>query len=145
MRFLQNLVPLPFTLVIKIFPPLEKHIETSTAHILILSNVILVAFLAENYLILDNETLMFVTDQIVNKVHRNIIHQGNLLIISITLIHVTRAIQVLQYNSLVVAHQNVPITSVLTNCTLGSWKDFDVDLSLIGSNEMIWKTCFVHC
>ena len=94
--------------------------HSTAQHILILSNVILVAFLAENYYILDNETLMFVTDQIVNKVHRNIIHQRNLLIISITLIHVTRAIQVLQYNSLVVARQNVPITSVLTNCTLGS-------------------------
>ena len=47
------------------------------------------------------------------------------------------------YKSLVVARQNVPITPVLTNCTLGAWKDFDVDLSLIGSEEMIWKTCFV--
>ena len=41
-------------------------------------------------------------------------------------------------------HQNVdlPIMSILTNCTLGSWKDFDVDLSLIGSEEMIRKTYF---
>ena len=53
-----------------------------------------------------------------------------------------RAIQVLSDNSLVVADQNVPITSILTNCTLGSWKDFDVDLSLIGSKEVIWKTCY---
>ena len=44
--------------------------------------------------------------------------------------------------SLVVARQNVPITSILTNCVLGSWKDFDVDILLIGSKEMIWKTCF---
>ena len=51
-------------------------------------------------------------------------------------------IQVLSYNSLVLARQNVSITSVLTNCTLGSWKDIDVNLSLIGYKEMIWKTCF---
>ena len=51
-------------------------------------------------------------------------------------------IQVLSYNSLVVARQNVPITSILTNCTLDSWKDFDVDLSLIASKEITWKTCF---
>ena len=37
---------------------------------------------------------------------------------------------------------NVPITSILTDFTQGSWKDFDVDLSLIGSTEMIWKTSF---
>ena len=46
------------------------------------------------------------------------------------------------YNSLVVACQNVPTTSVLTNFTLGSWKDFDVGLSLIGSKELTWKTSF---
>ena len=51
-------------------------------------------------------------------------------------------IQVLSYNSLVIARQNVPITSILTNCTLGSWKDFDVDFSVIGSKEMIWKTSY---
>ena len=56
-----------------------------------------------------------------------------------------QAIQVLSYNSLVFARQNVPITWILTNFTLGSWKDFDVDLSLIGSKEMIWKTCFETC
>ena len=33
----------------------------------------------------------------------------------------------------------VPITSVLTNFTLGSWKHFGVGLSLIGSKEIIWK------
>ena len=50
-----------------------------------------------------------------------------------------RTIQVLAYNSLVVARQNVPITSILTNCTLGSWKDFDVDLSLIGPKKWYGK------
>ena len=54
-----------------------------------------------------------------------------------------KPIQVLSYNSLVIARQNVPITSILTNCTLGSWQDFDFNLSLIDSKEMIWKTCFV--
>ena len=52
------------------------------------------------------------------------------------------SIQVLSYDSLVVALQNVPITSILTNHTLGSWRGFDVNLSLIGSKEMIWKTCY---
>ena len=33
----------------------------------------------------------------------------------------------------------MPITSILTNFTLGSWKDFDVELSLIGSTEMKWE------
>ena len=51
-------------------------------------------------------------------------------------------IQVLSYSSFVVARQNEPITSILTNCTLGPWKDFDIDLWLIGSKEMIWKTCY---
>ena len=49
----------------------------------------------------------------------------------------------MRYNSLLVAHQNVPITAILTDFTLGSWKDFDVGLLLIGSKEMIWITCFV--
>ena len=49
--------------------------------------------------------------------------------------------QVMWYYSLVVARHNVPITSFLTYFALGSWKDFD--LSLIGSNEKIWKTFFV--
>ena len=48
----------------------------------------------------------------------------------------------LSYNFLVVVRQNVPITSILADCTLGSWKDFDINLSLIGSKEMIWKTCY---
>ena len=49
-------------------------------------------------------------------------------------------------NSLVVARQNVPITLILTNFTLGPWKDYDVDLLLIGSKEyvkkkpVLWKT-----
>ena len=51
-------------------------------------------------------------------------------------------IQVLWCNSLVDARQNLPITSIFTEFTLGSWKDFDVGLSLIGSKEMIWKTSF---
>ena len=38
---------------------------------------------------------------------------------------------------LAVAQQNVPIKSILTDFTPGSWKDFDVGLSLIGSKEMI--------
>ena len=52
------------------------------------------------------------------------------------------AIQILSYNSLFVAYQNLPITSNFTDCTLGWWKDFDIDLSPIGSKEMIWKTCY---
>ena len=36
--------------------------------------------------------------------------------------------------------QNVPITSILSDFTLGSWKDFDVGLSLIGSKEIIWNS-----
>ena len=54
-----------------------------------------------------------------------------------------KSIQVFLYNSLGVARQNVPITSILANYTLGSWKDFDVNLSLIGSKDMIWKTFYV--
>ena len=42
------------------------------------------------------------------------------------------------FNSPVTAPQNVPIA----NFTQGSWKDFDVHLSLIGCKEMIWKTLF---
>ena len=45
-------------------------------------------------------------------------------------------------NSLVAARQNVPITSILTDFALASWEDFDVGLSLIGSEEMIWITYF---
>ena len=41
------------------------------------------------------------------------------------------------YNSLVVARQNMPITSIHTDFTLGSWKDFDVDLKLISSKEIV--------
>ena len=39
-------------------------------------------------------------------------------------------------HSPVVARQNVPITSNLTDFTLASLKDFDVALSPIGSKEM---------
>ena len=63
-------------------------------------------------------------------------------VINIVACDEVNSIQVLSYNSLVVAYQNVPITSILTNYTLGSWKDFDVDLSLIGSKEIIWKICY---
>ena len=51
-------------------------------------------------------------------------------------------IQVVRYNSLIVACQNVPITSILTDFALGSWKYTDVGLWLTGSKEMIWKTSF---
>ena len=37
---------------------------------------------------------------------------------------------------------NCAITSIFTDFTPGSWKDFDVGLSLIGSKEMTWITCF---
>ena len=60
----------------------------------------------------------------------------------ITSRHLSISILVLSYNSLLVSRQNVPITSILANCTLFSWNDFDVDLFLIGSKEIIWKTCF---
>ena len=53
------------------------------------------------------------------------------------------AIQVVRYDSLVFARQNMPITSTLTDFTLGSWKYFDVSFSLIGSKEMEWITSFV--
>ena len=49
---------------------------------------------------------------------------------------------ILWYNSLFVCHQNVPITSILTDFTLVSWKDFDVNFLLIGSKEMIWISSF---
>ena len=52
-------------------------------------------------------------------------------------------IQVVWYDSLVVARQNVPITSILTDFISGSWKDFDGALSLIGSKEIIWITYLV--
>ena len=39
------------------------------------------------------------------------------------------------YNNLIIAYQNVPITSVLTDFTLGSLKDFDVGISLFHKNE----------
>ena len=39
--------------------------------------------------------------------------------------------EVMWYNSLVVARQNVQITSILSDFTLGSWTNFDVSLSLI--------------
>ena len=45
------------------------------------------------------------------------------------------SIQVMWYDSVVVGRQNVQITSILTDFTLGSWKDFDVGLSLIGSKK----------
>ena len=46
-------------------------------------------------------------------------------------------------SSVVVACQNVPITSTFTDFTAGPWKDFDVDRSLIGSTDLIWITYFV--
>ena len=51
-------------------------------------------------------------------------------------------IQVMWYNSLIIDRQNLPITSILTEFTLGSWKDFDVGLLLIGSKEMLRITSF---
>ena len=42
----------------------------------------------------------------------------------------------------VMANQNVPITSIFTDFTLGSWEDFDVGLTLIGSKEIMWITFF---
>ena len=45
-------------------------------------------------------------------------------------------------NSLFIAHQNEPIRFILTNCTLGSLKDFDVGLSLVGSQEILWDNLF---
>ena len=53
-------------------------------------------------------------------------------------------IQVMWYNSRVVARKNVPITSTFTDFILGSLKDFEVTLSLIGSKEMIWITYLDH-
>ena len=44
-------------------------------------------------------------------------------------------IQAIWYNSIIVACPNVPITSILTDFSLGSWKDFDVGLLLIGSRR----------
>ena len=54
------------------------------------------------------------------------------------------SIQVMQFNSTVIAHQIAPITSILTESMLGSWKEFDVGLSLIGSKEITCKTSFVR-
>ena len=48
----------------------------------------------------------------------------------------------MRYNSLVLTHQNVPVTSILTDFTPNSRKHFDVRLSLIGSKEIIWITSF---
>ena len=39
------------------------------------------------------------------------------------------------YNFLAVAHLNAPIIHNLTDFTPGWWKNFDVDLSLIGSKK----------
>ena len=44
-------------------------------------------------------------------------------------------IQVLWYNYLVIARQNVQIASILTDFRLGSRKDFDAALPLIGSKR----------
>ena len=52
------------------------------------------------------------------------------------------AIQTMRYDSFLVTCRSVPITSIFTDFTLGSWKDFDEGLSLISSWEMTWKTCF---
>ena len=38
---------------------------------------------------------------------------------------------------MIVARKKEPITSILINFTLGSRRDFDVGLSLIGSKEMV--------
>ena len=51
-------------------------------------------------------------------------------------------IQVIRYNSLIIARQNVLVTSVLSNFILDLWKDFCVGLSLIDSKETIWKNSF---
>ena len=52
------------------------------------------------------------------------------------------AIKTFPYNSLLVARQNAPITSINTEVILSSWKGFDAGLLLIGSKEMIWFVCF---
>ena len=54
------------------------------------------------------------------------------------------SIQVMRYNSLIVAGQNVPVTSIF-HFTLTSSKDFEVGLSLIDSKEMIWITSYEYC
>ena len=49
-------------------------------------------------------------------------------------------------HSLVVIHQSVPITSIsiLTNFTPASWKDLDVNFSLIGSKEGLFVGCRIR-
>ena len=51
-------------------------------------------------------------------------------------------IQVVRCSPLVLARQKVPITSVHSDFTLDSWKDFDVRLLLIDSKEFMWITYF---
>ena len=48
------------------------------------------------------------------------------------------ASQTMQYNSLVVARQNVPVRSIHTDVIPNSWIDFDVRFLLICSKEMVW-------
>ena len=51
-------------------------------------------------------------------------------------------IQTIPYNSLFVARQNAPVTSIDTNVILSSWIEFDAGLLFIGQEEMIWFLCF---
>ena len=52
-------------------------------------------------------------------------------------------IQTISTNSLFVARQNSPITSIDTEVILSSWKELADALLVIGSKEMIWIICFV--
>ena len=47
------------------------------------------------------------------------------------------ASQTMWFNSLVVARQNVPITSIHSETTLSKWIDFGAHILLIGSKEII--------
>ena len=69
------------------------------------------------------------------------LHLGKLHCIRAAVTKLT--IQVIWYNYLVVACQNVPITSTLTDFTQGSSKYFCVTLSMIASKEMTRITSFI--
>ena len=45
-------------------------------------------------------------------------------------------------NFLLVAHPDVPVTSIHTDFTLSSWIDFNVNRSLIDLKEIIWILSF---
>ena len=53
-----------------------------------------------------------------------------------------KAIQTISTNSLFVARQNSPITSIDTEVILSPWKEFADTLLVIGPKEMIWIICF---